>query len=130
MRICNDKVEMVQAAKQRTANGAGRLNALFEVRSEAFAPTVSSASLAWSGFRLERHRIFANAATPKISLPTHVIGFLLDGAYKKDISVIGGLRTVAHIFAALRLTLLRSPQASRMIIRLNVLSRRKKWRAQ
>ena len=73
-----------------------RLNALSEVRNEAFAPAVSSASLAWSGFRLERHRIFANATTPEICFPTHVIGFLLDGGYKKDISVTGTRRTVTH----------------------------------
>ncbi|MBW4580513.1 MAG: AraC family transcriptional regulator [Tildeniella nuda ZEHNDER 1965/U140] len=51
----------------------------------------------WHGFRLERHRIFDHAVTPEICFPTHIIGFLLSGNYKKDIFDTGTRRrTITH----------------------------------
>ncbi|WP_197036236.1 helix-turn-helix domain-containing protein [Fischerella sp. PCC 9605] len=51
----------------------------------------------WHGFRLERHRIFDHAVTPEICFPTHIIGFLLNGNYKKDIFDTGTRRrTITH----------------------------------
>ena len=67
------------------SRGTTHLNALSEVRDTAFAPALSSAGLRWNGFCLERHCISGEAFTSEICFPTHIIGFLLKGGYKKDI---------------------------------------------
>lgn len=84
--------------KQTAGSNIIKLDALSEVDG-IFAPAVSSKNLMtkWHGFCLERHRIFSNAVTPEICFPTHIIGFLLNGNYKKDIFDTGTpRRTIVH----------------------------------
>lgn len=89
---------MRRANQQTPANRIVQLNALSEVANTVFAPAVSSAKLTtWRGFRLERHCIAEDTATPEIAFPAHIIGFLLGGKYKKDVcDNETRRRTVAH----------------------------------
>lgn len=87
-----------QRVQQTASSNVVKLDALSEV-SEVFAPVTSSTNLAtqWHGFRLERHHIFDNAVTPEICFPTHIIGLLLNGSYKKDVFDTGTRRrTITH----------------------------------
>lgn len=87
-----------QIAQQTASSNVAKLDALSEV-SEIFAPIASSTNLItkWHGFRLERYRVFDNVVTPEICFPAHIIGFLLNGNYKKDIFDTGTCRrTVTH----------------------------------
>jgi hypothetical protein len=88
---------IIHTVKQTASSNIVKLDALSEV-SGIFAPALSSKSLMtkWHGFRLERHRIFDAAVTPEICFPTHIIGFLLNGNYKKDIFDTGTRRTIVH----------------------------------
>lgn len=84
--------------QQTASSNTVKLGALSEV-SDFFAPVASSTNLItqWHGFRLERHHICNNVVTPEICFPTHIIGFLLNGNYKKDIFDTGThCRTVTH----------------------------------
>ena len=89
---------MAYTAKQAANSNVLKLDALSEV-SEIFVPVSSSTNLItkWHGFRLERHCIFNDIVTPEICFPTHIIGFLINGNYKKDIFDNGTYRrTITH----------------------------------
>lgn len=87
----------MREAEKQTIGEVRKLNVLSEVEGKNFAPVASSSSLAWNGFRLERHQVFKNVQTPEICFPAHIIGFLIEGNYKKDIfDNQTSRRTISH----------------------------------